>query len=380
MPKNKPIVVIDCFHLYQALTGIKTYTTQLCSGLEKAEELKASYVFFPDWRKAEQSQFFKGPLSPIKKILSHTTFFFWKQIVLPIYLLRKKADAVVSPDFVAPAIAFGALRMPVFHDVFFWELRDNYNPLWRPYFTRMIEFGIRKRAVIISTSHFTSKKISQFIKTKRPIEVLYQCPKPLLDPIHPIDSSKRGQLDGKDYFLHVGVFDKRKNLEVLVQAYHKYLNTFMGQKKKLILVGERGLSYKHDSFDAVKKLVESLSLQENVEFTGFVDDIELSRLYQGAYAYVFPSLEEGFGIPVLEAMQSQLPLIVSDQGALKEIAGDAALVFDAQDAVELSERLIDMHNLDIRETLITSGQERLKNFTVDRFAVNMDQIIGRALR
>jgi glycosyltransferase involved in cell wall biosynthesis len=375
---QKPRVLIDTFHLYQALTGIRTYTTQLCEAAELNQaQLECEYYTFPNWRKADQSNWLRGYGSRFKKAFNHFIFFLWKQFILPAYIWRHNIDVVVSPDFVVPYFRFNALGMPVIHDTFFWDMPTNYNPIWRPYFIKMILAGMSGRSVLLATTDYIKLSIEERVTSDYPVEVLYQCAKDFDANISETSLLSQYDLSDQSYFLHVGVFDQRKNIQVLVEAFITYRQA--GGDKKLVLVGERGLSVQHDSFIPIKAMIDHSTFSQEIIITGFISNQALKQIYNHAFAYVFPSLEEGFGIPVLEAFSHQLPVIISDQPALMEVANHSALIFERHDPKQLAARLHELSSEPLRKELITKGNKRLKHFSKEKFIKNLDQLIVNTL-
>lgn len=379
MRKRKPKVLIDAFHLYNALTGIKTYSILLFEALAANDALDCDYIIYPDWKKASESQFLKGKLGLIKKLIHHGGFLLYNQFLLPVYALIKGADAVVSLDFVLPKAKFGKKSFVVIHDVFFWELKENYPHIWRRYFTGMIDKGIDKHTVLLSTSDYTSQKINQFLAKPNPVEVVYQSPKLLPESGEDMQVLGSMGLHKGQYFFHVGLLDKRKNLLTLVKAFASYRQNRPDSEMKLVLAGERGIGKAQDIYDQLLSLIVELGLKGTVIMPGFVSNDTLSALYRNCHAYVFPSYDEGFGIPVLEAFHSRVPVIISDRGALQEVAGEAALVFSADDVSGLCEHMLSLENTDLRNKLVKLGAERLKLFSQETFGRNFDQVISKYL-
>lgn len=375
--KNKPKVLIDAFHLYNALTGIKTYSVLLFEALEESEMLASDYIIYPNWQKAEKSRFLKGKLGLFKKLVHHGGFLIYKQFFLPVYALFKGVDAVVSLDFVLPKVKFGKKSFVVIHDVFFWELKENYPDIWRNYFTKMIDQGIGSNTVLISTSEYTSEKIRQFLARENDIEVVYQSPK-LLEDIGGDEKilASLGLSPG-GYFFHVGLIDKRKNLITLTKAFANYRKCQPNSTAKLVLAGERGIGKAQDIYDQLISLVRDLGLVEEVIMPGFVSNQTLGALYRNTVAYIFPSFDEGFGIPVLEAFHARVPVVISDRGALKEVAGEGALVFPADNARALCECLLKLEDSDTREKLVKRGTERLSLFSKGAFGRNFDRVVSK---
>jgi len=133
------------------------------------------------------------------------------------------------------------------------------------------------------------------------------------------------------------------------------------------LAGSRAVGIFHDDYNQLKRLIDDFDLNERVIMPGFVPNEQLGSLYQQAFCYVFPSKEEGFGIPIIEAMNSGIPVVVSDQPALMEVGRDAVLSFEQDNEETLYEVLSSLENKEKREVLIEKGHERAAHFTQEAF-------------
>lgn len=158
------------------------------------------------------------------------------------------------------------------------------------------------------------------------------------------------------YIIFVGTIDKRKNLVKVIEAFEIAKET-MGDLH-LVIVGKDG--YCHEIVD---EKIKGSRYAPYIHRLGFVAEEELVDIYCHAEAFVFPSLYEGFGIPVLEAMSIGCPVITSDRGAMKEISGNAAILVDPDDAEEISHRIVELSsNKSLRERLIEEGRLWSKQF------------------
>jgi glycosyltransferase involved in cell wall biosynthesis len=163
-----------------------------------------------------------------------------------------------------------------------------------------------------------------------------------------------------DYILFVGTLQPRKNLIRLIEAYWK----LEAGSWKLVIAGKKGWLYQE-----IFRWVEELGLGKKVVFTGYVPEGGLPALISGARLFVFPSLYEGFGLPVLEAMACGTPVVCSNVSSLPEVAGDAAVLVDPLDVEGLAaamERVLD--DEDLRAELIERGFEQAKRFSWERCA------------
>ena len=162
------------------------------------------------------------------------------------------------------------------------------------------------------------------------------------------------------FFMWVGMITKRKNLETLYRAFEKFSNNHAGYK--LIVVGKFSNATVENLHN---RLIRNLNIENDIIFTGYVQDSELYTLYKNSVGFIFPSIYEGFGIPIIEAMALGTPVITTiDGGATKEVAGDAALFFKKYDADELAEKMNEIvFDKKLRELLINKGKKRAEFFT-----------------
>lgn len=368
-------VVIDTISLVRASTGIRTYTIELCKAAEEQSESgEIEYLIYPSWKKVDKFFFFGGDQHFFKRMLHHIFYFFWKQLILPIFCVLKKADALICPDYVLPLWKLNLLKIGVVHSPFFWEYPQHYNSIWLRYYVKMINAGFGGDSIISTTSEYTKQAISNYLKPKSPIEVVYQSPKHIQGISHEQIHDYLDLLHEK-FILHVGYFDKRKNLSTLIKAFSEMLMNDSSLNIKLVLAGGRATG-SSDDYDNVVKLVESLGLKSKVILTGYVSELELEFLYRRSLLYVFPSFNEGFGIPVLEAMGMGVPVIVSDSGSLREIGGDAVEVFSTFDERELSQKMAKLIKEDTqRKFLIEKGFERHRMFSRRDFLRQYEKLI-----
>lgn len=193
--------------------------------------------------------------------------------------------------------------------------------------------------------------------------------------------AKYGLRSGEPFLIYVGGISPHKNLGVLVDAFHRLVADSRFADHKLVLVGD----YKGDVFFShyaeLKADVEERGLAGRVLFTGFVPDNELVVLYNLARALVLPSLEEGFGLPAVEAMACGTPVIASDRGSLPEVVGPAGLFFDPSRPDVLATLLHDVLSSEsIRGRMSQTGLERSKLFTWDLAAKYTAALFDRVFR
>lgn len=371
-------VLLDLQYLNVASTGIKTYMLELAHAARAYPHPEIEWIFTHETEERLADQTYRGTQSKIQKLNFHLDYFRWKEFQLPDLVKKYQADVLLCPDFVSPAASLPCRRLTVIHDAFFWQMPHNYPRWWRKYFLSLIRKGLKENTEIITTTEYSKNSLLEHLGSSLPISVVYQAPK-FLNGVTPSSSLLAAHnLVKGGYFLHIGTFDKRKNLPLLVRAYANFLSKSQSGKK-LVLAGGPGQSKVMNDLPHVEKLVESLELQEKVILPGYLDDGEIRALYEEAFAYVFPSENEGFGIPVLEAMGFGVPVIHSDQPALMEVAGAAGLPFSARSESDLTEKMILLEReTDLRSSLVHAGMARSKDFSAQKFITAFQEIILRS--
>lgn len=206
---------------------------------------------------------------------------------------------------------------------------------------------------------------------------------PVTDPAMLSATRARYSLAGP-YLLYVGTLHPRKNLVRLVQAFGSFLQSSAdgpgapAASLQLVLAGQKGWLY-----DDILAQVRKLGLSDRVVLTGYVPDADLPALLSGALAFVFPSLYEGFGLPLLEAMACGTPVICSDASSLPEVAGDAALLVNPTDTEALADALARLvADEGLRKALVERGFRQMQRFSWRRCAEETLRVleeVGRGL-
>ena len=218
------------------------------------------------------------------------------------------------------------------HDLIFRRLAQYHKPLNRWYLSLTLPLFCRRARHIIAVSAFTKQDlVTAYGLPEEKITVIYEAADPRFRPASPgvvASARARYRLPAR-YVLYVGTIEPRKNLIRLLSAFEQLYAA--GLSDALVIVGKRGWLYA-DFFTA---LAQSPACQA-VLFPGYVPDEDLPALYTGSQALAFPSLFEGFGLPVIEAMACNAPVVCADRGSLPEIAGEAALLINPEDVDALA--------------------------------------------
>jgi len=318
-------IAVDVRDLRLASTGTKTYLEELLKVFRKwdgdqLELVELNSIWKPYWGHSKWG-----------KAYEHVLFFLWKQLTLPLKTLFSGADVLICTDYYVPLIKFKAKHLVVFHDALFFDHPEYYNPIWLKLFKLIALPAARRADVIIAPSEFSKSRLLLHEKGfEGKIKVVYQGPKSI-DENQPLSQSTAlalQQLNGSPYILHVGVLEKRKNLANLIRALYEVRKS---QDLKLVLVGRPNPKIFNNSEAEILSTIKELQLEDQVIFTGYVSDTDLPHLYKHAKAYIFPSVYEGFGIPILEAFRYGIPVAVANNSSLPEIGQSPVVTFDPHD-------------------------------------------------
>ncbi len=335
--------------------GVSVYTLNLLTYFQNQANQSLQFKIFlkekPIDTLPKENQYFKYEIIPGK--------FFWSQFFLPFNLyLKKRVDAFFSPAHYSPRFC-PAPTIVTIHDLSFIFFPNDFLKTDLIKLRQWTKYSINKAKKIIAVSKTTKKDIIKYYQVpENKIEVIYNgYEKRITHKKFTLKEIKKWPVEAKNYILYVGTLQPRKNITVLIQAFHLFKR--LNKNFKLVIVGKKGWLYQ-DIFRLVKKL----GLNNEVLFTDYISDEELIFLYQKAFCFILPSLYEGFGIPILEAMSFACPVISSFTSSLPEIGGDACLYFNPKNFNELFEKIkLLAENKNLRKELIKKGKKRVKLFS-----------------
>jgi len=373
----KPLVIgVDIRDLRVAQTGTKTYLEELCAEFRSMQNNELEFHFLDT-----SIPVYTGKQKLLKWI-EHFRYQLWKQVVFPFKAMLRGCDVVFCTDNFAPIVHLGFQTIPVFHDAFFFENPEHYGKLWLwLYHQTAIPAGKRSAFVVVPTV-YSQKQINHY--TQIPMEHLMVIPEgpKSLEKIDAGQSTKileRFKLADKSYLLHVGSMYKRKNIPALIHAFKKIKDSGYADLK-LVLAGSPPSKTLGNDFDLIQQAIEETRLQHDVILTGYLSDIELAEVYQHALLYAFPSVNEGFGIPILEAFKYDLPVVVANNTCLPEVGGDAVITFDPFDTNDMAQKIKSvLDDAQLQKQMIAKGHERLKQFSWKIAAEQLVELFKKAL-
>ena len=297
----------------------------------------------------------------------------WEQGLQPGVLRQIEADLVHAPVFVGPLFTSCPVVTTI-HDLSFIRFPDLFRPLNRLYLTVMTRLSARRvRRLIAVSGHAASEAADLLGVSRDQIDVIYHGVDPAFQllPVEEVEAFRERQGLPRQFVLFVGTLEPRKNLVRLIDAFARVRN---GQTH-LVLVGGRGWFC-----DDLFARVEELDLGAAVLFPGYVRSEELPLWYNAATAFAYPSLYEGFGMPVTEAQACGTPVLTSTTSSLPEAAGQAALFVNPVEVDEIASGLGRLLGDDaLRGELRDRGLAHAREFRWARTAKQTADVYRRAL-
>ena len=365
---------VDVRDLRLASTGTKTYLDELLKVFRTLDGIELDLKEFnsiwkPYWGHSKWG-----------KALEHVQFFIWKQFTLPLKTFFSNREVLICTDYYVPLIKLKAKHLVVFHDALFFDHPEYYNPIWLKLFKAIALPAARSADVIVAPSQFSKERLLLHEKGfEGKIKVVYQGRKTIKEDAELSANTRKilQELNGQPYLLHVGVLEKRKNLAFLIRVVHEIRKT---HDVKLLLVGRPNPKIFNNSEKEILDTINELNMQKHVVFAGYVSDEDLPALYKGALVYAFPSIYEGFGIPILEAFHFQVPVAVANNSCLLEIGGDSVSSFDPFDLEDAKNCLLKLLiDQDLRVRQIDAGNQLSHSFSWDKSAKEIGKIASEVV-
>jgi glycosyltransferase involved in cell wall biosynthesis len=377
MQLKKQKIGIDIRDLKIAKTGAHTYLSELCKAIKNSEQdLQFEYVFLDS-----RLPVYTGS-SKIGKLREQVNYIFWKQVTLPIKACLNGCKLVFCTDYFVPYMHLGFTTVPVFHDAFIWEYPSHYNKYWLGLFKTFGVSAAKKASAVVTVTNYAKDQIAKYsgIDATKIIPIH-------IGPKSSIAENEFGAgidhnlepLLSKKYILHVGTIEKRKNLTTILTAFELLLQNNT-QDLYLIIVGQKSNKPTLKDDTVFEMVAASSLLKEHVIFTGYLTESQTAQLYKHAALYVFPSINEGFGIPILEAFAHKVPVLASNNSCLPEVAGNAAISFDPYNPDALSTLIAEtLQDQALLESLQQKGTERLTHFTWGKTLTALEAVFERSI-
>lgn len=339
--------------------GVSTYTEQLLRHLPAAAP-RGDFLAFVG-KGVETPPGVEQMQAPIPTSAAPARIV-WEHLGFPLAASRARLHLIHGTVNVLPEVTRQSSVVTV-HDLSFLRHPDRLSRQRKLYLDWAVARSARRATRVIAVSGSTRNDLVELLRIREDkISVVPLGVDASFTPRAPSNDRPR-VLNGRPFILHVGTLEPRKNIDVLVRAFAE-LRTKRGVPHALALVGARGWDYR-----SVFDLVDGLRLREHVHFADYVSPADLPLWYTDADLFAFPSVYEGFGLPVLEAMACGLPVVTTDSSSLRELAVDAALLVEPGSSEALEEamgRILEDRAL--RDRLRAKGLARAADFTWEETA------------
>lgn len=294
--------------------------------------------------------------------------YIWYEISIPRVLKKINPDIFISPDaFLSLSSKYPDLI--VIHDLNFEHFPEYMPWLWRKYYRYFTPKYAKKAKRIATVSEYSKSDIVlQYGVESEKVDVVYNGSNDNFKPVSDKDKTetKIRFSNGADYFVFVGALNPRKNLKNIFEAFDKFKSD-QETNVKFLVVGEK--MYWSDD---IKAAFETMEHKSDVIFTGRLEPDDLSKVVGSSIALLYVSVFEGFGIPIVEAFNAEVPVITSNVTSMPEIAADAALMVDPKSIEQIATAMDKVYNdSDFAASLVEKGKLRRKDFTWERTAENV---------
>ncbi len=358
-------IAIDIRPLLRKGTGVGVYLKNLIVNLTQIDRDNKYVLFTSSWKDRFSQDIFDLPDNFFVKdcrIPVRMLNYLWHNLRFPpANWLLGKCDISHSPSPLLLPLK-GSKKIVTIHDFFFLRYPELTKAEVRRDYPRLVKDHAQEADAIIAVSHHTAKDIQEMLNIPR--EKIRVIPLGVEELFW--DKAEEAEIRAirnkfplaEDFILFVGIIEPRKNLPLLLRAFRQLIDRGY-PRLQLVIAGERGWGC--EEFDGE---LEDDRLRERVLITGYLNRIELRALYQQARLFAFPSLYEGFGLPLVEAMASGLPIVALRTSSVPEVVGKAAVLLDEPNPelfASAMERLLSDESL--RELLIQLSKEMTKHFS-----------------
>ncbi len=366
-------ISIDITQIIYQNTGVARYTENLVLNLLKKDQ-KNKYILFAFSTKGKEIlQNFKRNLTSINQKFKLIVFPIPEKVVnymgnnvhlFPLDMLIPGIDVYHSSDWIQ--FPTKAKKVTTVHDLVVYKFPQTSDEYIIKTHKKRLSWVKKECDMVISDSDATKKDLISVLKiSPNKIKTVYPGINKNFIPKSDkeITKIKNKYHLNKKYILTLGKIEPRKNFPALIKAFDKLLSKYTSnmQDFELIIIGNQGWQ-------------DKLNSAKNKRILSYIDDIDLPSIYSGAELFVYPSLYEGFGFPVIEAMACGCPVAASDRGSLKEIVNDHGVFFDPTNEKDMAEKIFSIiNNSKLKQSLKENGLEYAKSFSWEKTA---DEVIN----
>lgn len=361
---------VDVRSLSEPYTGIGRYTSCLLEAMiNNSSHHWVLYSHQPllknDWDKSRVNV---RALNLPKWIKGQ--YILWLQLILPFWLKQDKVDLFWSPAHRLPlSISDSIARVVTIHDLVWKHYPETMRPSGRFLDSYLMPKSIRYADKVIAVSSSTAKDLFlDFHEAESKTSIIYEAGLQSNEFTKDFDNSKN------KHILFVGTLEPRKNLKRLLEAY-SLISSSIRKEYPLVIVGGKG--WGNENIDLI---IDKLKIRKFVKVMGYLSDEDLIKEYNQAYLFLMPSLYEGFGLPILEAMSLGVPIVTSNISSLPEIVGDTAILVNPLSVSSIKDGIEKvLFDFELRQSLSKATFERSKLFSWNKASIETIDIFEEAL-
>jgi glycosyltransferase involved in cell wall biosynthesis len=366
-------VGVDARILSRPLTGIGRYTLEMCRALSNKKGISL-YLYSPAPIRPEVLRGLGSANIRTKNWNNGLLRQFWGETYLPLWVNRDQLDVLWGPAHRLPrCLPRSTARVVTIHDLVWKYAGDTMRPVSRLLERYQMPVAVRSADAVVADSKATANAVKEEFLVD--LERLFVVPlgASLTETAEPFDSLQKYNIN-HSYFLFVGTLEPRKNLHRLLKAYSQLSDPLKSQAS-LVIAGGKGWG----GVD-INNVVIDLGLEKHVCILGYVDDSTLATLYANALFLAMPSLYEGFGLPLVEAMVRGTPVLTSNNSSMPEVAGNAGLLIDPLDILSIKNGLEELIvNDNLRITLTDNALKHIVRFNWDTAAKQLVSVLEIAI-
>ena len=348
------------------LEGIGWYTNETLKRIV-TQHPEHEFIFFFD-RPYDPSFVFADNVTPVvfgPQARHPLLFYIWFEQRIPYFLRKYKADLFLSQD----GLMSLKTKVPtciVMHDLAFEHYPEHLKTSHKYFYRKYSPLYAHKAKRIVTVSEFSKKDIAvRYHVPADKIDVSYNGANEYYKPLNWEDREavKKEYAEGCEYFVFAGALHPRKNIVNLLKAFIAFKKR-QRSNMKLVIVGRLAWNYTE-----IEQMRADMPFSEDVKWAGYLNVQELSKVIGAAYALVYASLFEGFGIPILEALQCNVPAIVSNTSSMPEVGGNASLLVDPKDPEDIAGKMETLYKDEaLRSQLISAAPAQVEKFSWDKTA------------
>jgi len=354
------------FLLANKLEGIGWFTFEVVKRMVE-QHPEVEFIFFFD-RKYDEQFIFGKNVTPIvlnPPARHPVLWYIWFEWAVARALKRHQPDVFLSPDNYL-SLSTKVPTTMVVHDIAYAHFPMEVPYIFRKFYQHFVPKYIQKADNIVAVSEYTKHDIlDKFNVSTHKIAVACNGCRDIFQPLEAAAQAEiRAQYaKEKDYFLYIGAVHPRKNVHRLIEAFDLFKAATQSDMQ-LLIVGRFGWQT-----GVVKTAYEQSPNKADIQFLGYVAEAEMAKILASCYAFIYPSLFEGFGIPILEAMHCEVPVITSNVSSMPEVAGDAGILIHPNDVDDICSAMLALfENKALRASLIEKGKTQRTQFSWQRAA------------